>query len=121
MSDLVIERLKIQSLNHPIAQSPNFLQDRDLPRMIKLMLRHPVKHMVEIVLLSGNPLPKPGLWQRRNRRYERPVRLLRLRHALAPRGSGRSLWNKREIRQTFGLPFLTGHPAARGRIPDRNV
>jgi hypothetical protein len=43
-----------QSLNDSFAQS--FLQNSNLPGMVKLVLRYAMQHEVEIIFLSGNPL-----------------------------------------------------------------
>jgi len=44
--------------NECVALAPEgcLLQDRDLPGVIKLVLRHSVQHEVEIVSLAGNAL-----------------------------------------------------------------
>jgi len=89
--------------------------------MIKLMLRHPVQHVVEIVLLPGNAFAKPRFRQGCNGLHQYTVRFLRISHTLAPCGLGGTLWNKRKVRSAFGLPFLAGQPTASHCVPDRHV
>ncbi len=63
--DRAIERLEtavclgFQSPNGSMTQSRNslrFLQDRNLPGVIKFVLRDTVQHEIEIVFLAGNAL-----------------------------------------------------------------
>jgi proteic killer suppression protein len=95
-------------------------QNRNLSRMIELMLRHSVQQMVEIVFLPWNPLAQPGLRQSRNRPHQYIVRVLHLRDSLAPRRLG-SLGNGRKIVSPFRLAYLPGYPSASGTIPRSNM
>src|ERR1700691_2829765 len=76
--------------NYPMTkllnQPQRFLQDGNLPGVIELVLRHAVQQEVEIVLLPWNPLPEAGLGQRRNRRHQHVVRVLRMSDSRVPPG-----------------------------------
>ena len=55
-----------------------FLQYRNLPGMIKLVLRDPLQHVAEVISLSGNTVVEARVGQGRNGFDESIVRASRL-------------------------------------------
>jgi hypothetical protein len=83
----------------------HLFQNRNLPGMVKRVLRHSVQHKVEIVPLSRNPLAQAGIRQGRNRLHQHIVRVLRMCDGLAPRSLTR-VGNHGKIRCARKLDFL---------------
>src|SRR5689334_11449924 len=98
----------------------SLLQNRNLPGMIKLMLRQTMQHVMEVVPLSRNAILKSFIGQRRNYLDEFIMRTLRLRNRLAPCGGVRCP-DRRKIRIPSRLAFLTRETLARRAVPNRNV
>ena len=90
--------------------SLGFLQDGDLPGVIKLVLRDSVQHEIEIVSLPGNAIAQARLRQRRNHLHQHIVRALCLSNRLAPRClSGRCGTSGK-----FAVPWAAISPRATG-------
>jgi len=103
-----------------VALRTSFLQNRNLSRMIKLMLCQSMQHVVKVIPLPRYPLPQPRIRQCRHRLDEDIVRPPRLCHRLAPRCRVH-LRHRRKIRIPGWLTLLSGKPLARRAIPRRNV
>ncbi len=95
-------------------------QDGDLPGVVKLVLRHSVQQMVEIVFFAGDALAKAGLRQRGNRLHQHIVRALRLSERFAPRSLG-GFGNNREIRSARKLDRLAANAAESSTVPSSDV
>src|SRR5260370_26230144 len=92
------------------------LQNRDLPGMIELMLRDAVEHVIEIVPLAGDAVPKPRVGQSGDSFDENIVRAFRGRYGLAPCGFCRcGHW--RDIYPACWLRFLPPSTSASCGIP----
>ncbi len=96
------------------------LQNRNLPRMIKLMLRDPVQQVIEVVPFPRTAVGKSRVRQSGNGLNQRLVRPLRRRDSLAPRRF-RRLRHPRKIRQPSRLPFLATQSAQPRLVPHGNV
>ncbi len=95
-----------------LAPQGRLLQDCNLSRVIKLVLRNSVQHEIEVVFLAGNALPQPRLRQRRNCLHQHCVCALRVRNGFTPSRRGRPLRNRRKVRRSRGLPFVSGQATA---------
>ncbi len=91
-----------------------------MPGVVKLVLRHSVQQMVEIVFFAGDALAKAGLRQRGNRLHQHIVRALRLSERFAPRSLG-GFWNHREIRSARKLDRLAANAAESCTVPSSDV
>src|SRR5580700_7546533 len=103
-----------------LASEECLLQDGNLARVIKLMLRDSVQHEIEIILLTGNALAQAGLGKRRHGLHQRIMHTLGVRDSLTPRHFTWS-WDDRKIRHTRRLEFLTSQPPRGRAIPNRDV
>src|SRR5215831_17711714 len=68
------------------------LQERNLPRMIELMLRDAVKHVIEVVALAGNAVAQARFRKGCNCFHKLIVSFLCRRNCLSPRGFRWFLW-----------------------------
>src|SRR5215472_4139264 len=106
---------------NPSVNLRGLLQNRDLPSVIKLVLRDAVKHMKEVVSLARNAVPQAGFRESCNGLDQLFMNSLGRGDGLAPRGFCRFCRNTRKIMQTGRLPFLPCKPHHPGIIPDCDV
>lgn len=74
--------------------------------MVKLVLRDPMQHVIEVVTLPGNTVAEARFGQGSDGSDEPIVRAFRFRDGLAPRIFRRSR-HQRKIRITGGLAYFS--------------
>jgi len=96
------------------------LQNRDLPGMIELVLRDAMKHVIEVVPLSGNSVAEALIRKPFHCSNQQFMRFRCVSHSLLPRDLCR-LRNRWKIVFSFELGFMASKPLYAGPIPRRNV
>src|SRR5580700_5152420 len=106
--------------NSSLGTSFRLLQNRNLPRMIELVLRHAVQHVREIVALARHAVAKARVGQSRNGFNQRPMSARHLGHRFAP-GRWRGIRDGRKILSALRLAFLSAQPDEGRSVPRRDV
>jgi len=88
--------------------------------MIKLMLRNPMEHVIEVVTFAWDAITEARVRQSGDGLHQSFVRTFRFGDGLAPSSFARHL-REREVRHTGWLTFFSAQSLESRGIPNRNM